>query len=138
MADETLTCPHCQGCHLPTAQLPKEVVVVVPCPACSELAVMFRKKVVPIDRNLLQGGTRRQRILHIAEIITEFIDSGVVPEANNILLGDNLPFLAGGGDIPPGKVTSAPNLISDEEFAQFRANELRALDNPASFRKIFG
>lgn len=133
MSDHSLICPHCQQQPLPTGELPKEVVVVVPCPGCGELAVMFREMVVPVDRALLRSGTRRKRILHIAEIITEFVDSGVIPEANSILLGENLPFLAAEDSDTPGA-----NPITDEEFSQFRKVELRAIDNAASFRRIFG
>ncbi len=133
MSNDTLICPHCQQHPLPTGELPKEVVIVVPCPGCGELAVMFRDMVVPVDRSLLRTGTRRKRILHIAEIITEFVDSGVIPEANSILLGENLPFLTTDDSDAP-----RPNLISDEEFNQFQKVDLRAIDNAASFRRIFG
>lgn len=142
MAENTVICPHCQGHHLPTAELPREVVVVIPCPECKELAVLFRDKVVPVNRNLMKTGTRRQRILHIAEIMTEFIDSGVLPEAQSILLGDNLPFLST-EDCTPAAPASCyedthPKTISDEEFLQFQQVELRAIDNAAQFKRIFG
>jgi len=133
MSNDALICPHYQQHPLPTGELPKEVVIVVPCPGCGELAVMFREQVVPVDRTLLRNGTRRKRILHIAEIITEFVDSGVIPEANSILLGEELPFLSTDDSDAPRM-----NLISDEEFNQFQNVDLRAIDNAASFRKIFG
>ena len=135
MSSDALICPHCQQQHLSTGDLPKEVVVVVPCPGCGELAVMFREMVVPVDRSLLRSGTRRKRILHIAEIISEFVDSGVIPEANSILLGEHLPFLA--AEDASG-ARPLPNPITDEEFVQFQKVDLRAIDNAASFRQIFG
>lgn len=147
MAEKALMCPHCQGHHLPTSELPREVVIVVPCPGCQELAVLFREKVVPVDKALLQSGTRRQRILHIAEIITEFIDSGVIPEAEAVLLSEDLPIFSsehGHCEDHEDEVEhsfcgdSSPNLITDAEFEQFQKVELRAIDNAAAFRQIFG
>ena len=152
MAEKAMMCPHCQGHHLPTAELPREVVIVVPCPGCQELAVLFRDKVVPVDRSLMQSGTRRQRILHIAEIIMEFVDSGVVPEANAILLGENLPIFMPEPEVDAdaddcdadaemdgsGCDECAASPISDAEFEQFQKVDLRAIDNAAAFRRIFG
>lgn len=146
MAEKALMCPHCQGHHLPASELPREVVIVVPCPGCNELAVLFREMVVPVDKALLQSGTRRQRILHIAEIITEFIDSGVLPEAEAVLLSEDLPFLSEQEHCEEHEDEAEPsycgeggsNLISDAEFEQFQKVELRAIDNAASFRQIFG
>jgi hypothetical protein len=144
MEEKTLVCPHCDGTHLSTGHLPKEVVAVVPCPACQGLCVTFREKVVPLDKTLLKSGTRRQRILHIAEIITEFVDSGVVPEANSILLGDNLALFEGEESAPHAEAarahehTAKPVSITDEEYLQFQQVELRSIDNAAFFRRTFG
>ena len=50
---ERLTCPHCRSGRLAGAPVPKDVVVVMPCPACSGLVVMFRKKALALDRKIL-------------------------------------------------------------------------------------
>lgn len=142
MEDKELVCPHCSGTHLNTAQLPTEVIAVVPCPACQELCVLFRGKVLAVDKRLLRTGTRRQRILHIAELITEFVDSGVIPEANSILNGEGAESFAA-NDQEVGKAPSQDRCaggapISDEEYLLFQQVELRAIDNAAFFRRTFG
>lgn len=142
MDDHGLVCPHCQAGPLRTDDLPVEVFAVIPCPACRELCVLFRGTVLPLNKNLLRTGTRRQRILHIAELITDFVDSGALPEAQHILMDDEAHLAEGDDAAPPvphaHTHAAAAEPISEEEYRLFQQVELRAIDNAAYFRRNFG
>ncbi len=58
--------------------MPKDVVVVMPCPSCSELVVLFRRKALALDREILENGTHQERKMHIAGIIAEFLEPGLL------------------------------------------------------------
>ena len=135
-----VVCPHCKSHRIVTAKVPKDVVVVMPCPACSELVVLFRKKVIALDRGVLEGGTMDERKEHIAEIITEFLE----PNMFGLL----------GGDSEEESLDERPNIrprrrrvdreisdnwlpISDREMDQYKV-QLEQLDNPEYFKKHFG
>lgn len=130
---DRVICPHCQSRRISSARVPKDVVVVMPCPACSELVVFFRRKVIALDRKVLEAGTRQERKMHIATIIAEFLEPGLlkfhIPEPfvhdsdsdeDDIIDGENEP------ELPP---------ISEREVREFTRVHLRRLDNAEYFRR---
>ena len=133
---DRVMCPHCQSRKIASARVPRDVVVVMPCPACSELVVFFRRKVIALDRKVLEGGTRHERKMHIATIIAEFLEPGLlkfaIPEPvvhdddsddDDFLEADAEPQL------PP---------ISEREVREFTRIHLRRLDNADYFRRHLG
>lgn len=133
---DRVICPHCQSRRIASTRVPKDVVVVMPCPACSELVVFFRRKVIALDRKVLEGGTRHDRKMHIASIIEEFLEPGLIkfriPEPivsdddtdeEEFLNADDEP------ELPP---------ISDREVREFTRIHLRRLDNAEYFRRHLG
>lgn len=133
---ERLVCPHCKSRRIASSRVPKDVVVVMPCPACSQLVVFFRRKVVALDRKVLEGGSRDERKMHIASIIAEFLEPGLlkfaIPEP---FIDDEEPededFLEAEQeqDLPP---------ISERELKEFTRVQLRRLDNPEYFKRHLG
>jgi hypothetical protein len=115
--------------------IPKNAVVVVQCPDCSEWAVCFQNKICALDRKVLEAGTSRERKLHLAKIIAEFLEPmlsrigliGLVDQANS---GTTLNLTSGEDD------ESAP--ISDKEMRDFIHFDLKRLDNPEYFRRHLG
>lgn len=137
---ERLICPHCDSPRLAGARTPKDVVVVMPCPACSGLVVLFRKKAMALDRKLLEKGTQDERKMHIATIIAEFLEPGLLKfaiprpstddfESDEIDEGDDEDYLETEDDLPP---------ISEKELRDFRRIHLRRLDNPEYFKRHLG
>lgn len=133
---DRVICPHCQSRRIASTRVPKDVVVVMPCPACSELVVFFRRKVIALDRKVLEGGTRHDRKMHIASIIEEFLEPGLIkfriPEP--IVSDDDTDeeeFLNADDEVelPP---------ISDREVREFTRIHLRRLDNAEYFRRHLG
>ena len=133
---DRVICPHCQSRRIASTRVPKDVVVVMPCPACSELVVFFRRKVIALDRNILEGGTRHDRKMHIASIIAEFLEPGLIKFAipEPIVSDDDTDeeeFLEADdeAELPP---------ISEREVREFTRIHLRRLDNAEYFRRHLG
>lgn len=128
---DLVVCPHCNSHRLVSTKIPKDVVVVMPCPACSELVVMFRKKVIALDRKILESGSKEERKLHLAEIIAEFLEPGMF-RFNGLRAIHSMDDL---GDDDEGEEVSAP--ISDKEFERFTRYELDKIDDRRYFRRHF-
>lgn len=131
-----VVCPHCQSKELQGPPVPKEVVVVMPCPHCHEWAVLFRGKIVPLKRDVILHGTRRERILHIAEVITEYLEAGILPEPG---LTEEMRAAFGGAE-PEAAADPHEHMtpISDRELEKFVKIDLKCIDNGAYFRRHFG
>lgn len=133
---DRVMCPHCQSHRIASTRVPKDVVVVMPCPACSELVVFFRRKVIALDRKVLEGGTRHERKMHIASIIAEFLEPGLLKFAIPEPIvddddADDEEFLEANDEqeLPP---------ISEREVREFTRIHLRRLDNAEYFRRHIG
>ena len=78
-----VTCPHCGKTRIMTTRIPRDVVVMLPCPECHELVVLFRGKAIPLNREVLQNGTKEERRNHIAEIVEECLPPELFSEVVN-------------------------------------------------------
>ncbi len=133
---DQVSCPHCHSNHSVNDDIPKNAVVVVQCPDCSEWAVCFQNKICALDRKVLKGGTSRERKLHLARIIAEFLEPmlsgigliGLAEQANTTRTVD----LTGVGEVDD----TVP--ISDKEFRDFTRFDLKRIDNPDYFRRHLG
>lgn len=141
-----LTCPHCGSSRIGANRVPKDVVVVLPCPVCHELVVIYRNKAAAANREILENGTKEQRKAHIAEIVMEFLDS---------LVFRSFPFdgARGGKDRDEHEEVEAemeetmgdlashlmqPHAsISQQEIDRFVKVDLQRIDDPDYFRRHF-
>ena len=134
-----IQCPHC-GASGNIKPPPKEFIIIAPCPQCGELVVLFREKVVAINREILTSGTFDEKRQHIAEVITTFLDSvGPLPPAVFSEEGE-MPSL---GDLEePGESelpgTGRKGGITKEEVRDFINIDLRLIDKKDYFEKVFG
>jgi hypothetical protein len=138
---EKMLCPHCKSHRIVTAKVPRDVVVVMPCPACHELSVLFRNKVIPINRRIIESGTFEERKNHLAHVIAEFLEPSMFglaatenDEAPDSLFEEADDALACAA--PSGHEASETG-ITDEEMERFIRVELKCLDNPAYFKRYF-
>jgi hypothetical protein len=136
-----IECPHCKKQRIVTSKLPKDVVAVLRCPACTELIVLFRQKVIALKREIIEHGTFEQRKAHLAEIIAEFLEPG--------LLLINPSEVADGLAAPFGEEHEAESeeevaeghddiAITEGEFERFVRIDLQRIDEAAYFKKYFG
>jgi hypothetical protein len=125
-----LRCPHCHARKMMRPRIHQDVVAVMPCPACHELAVMFRDVVIPLDRKVIETGTNEERAQHFARVIAAFLEAGIMPFQSGD--GMSLPDLGEiVGDEDHGEITEG-------ELEKFVKVDLKALDDPSYFRKHFG
>lgn len=129
---DRVVCPHCKSHRMVATQVPREVVAVMPCPACNELAVLYRGKVIGINRRIIEQGSKSERTEHLAEVIAEFLEAG---------LPSFMTDHEEGGEST--EAVEAPQEhpvmpISDQEFEKFVRIDLKCLDNGAYFKRHFG
>ena len=117
------------------------MAVVMGCPACQELMVMFHGKIIAINRKILSSGTREERKAHLAEIVDPFLDElldsgfmgiGQPPAMGNDGLADSPPP----GFAPDNPPVDRP--ITQKEFDRFLKIDLKCIDNPSYFHRHFG
>lgn len=136
----TVVCPHCKTQRIPTGRVPRDVVVVMPCPACHELSILFRDRVIPISRKIIEQGSKKERIEHLAHIIEAFLEAGILPfPSENDSESSPRPHMhrPRRPSIRSFQEEDGPEPISDEEFEQFVQIDLKGLDDPEYFRKHF-
>lgn len=114
--------------------MPKDVIVVIPCPACHELVVIFRNKAAAVDRKTLVQGTREEQVSHLAAIISEFLEPGV----SLFDLPSHHEDGAASEQEEGPSFDSDVGPITDSEVRRFLQVDLKLIDNPTYFRKHFG
>lgn len=137
---DMVVCPHCKSHRIITSRVPKDVVAVMPCPNCHELAVLFREKIIPINRRILEEGSKEERTQHLAHVITEFLEAGILP------FQDGEPDFSSeddAEDLAPEIDGASEELqpmdpISDKEQEKFTRVDLKCLDDAAYFKRHFG
>jgi hypothetical protein len=135
-----VVCPHCKTQRIFAARPPKDIVVVMPCPSCQELVVLFRDRVIALNRRIIEQGTREERKRHLADIIDQFLEAGVLnPEqtedsAESTATTEEASLAAG----QPSPDSLSKKLITQEELERFLRIDLKCIDNAAYFKKHFG
>lgn len=144
-----IDCPHCKAPHIISTKSPKDVVVVLQCPACHELVVVFRSKAIALNRRIVEQGTTEERKAHMAEVIVEFLEaSDLLHMINGTLSQNPVPD----EDSPEGEsvreslspeslmeaAARRPGPITSDEMRRFLEIELQCIDDPSYFRKHFG
>lgn len=136
-----LLCPHCKASHIVKTRLHPDVIVVMPCPACSELSVLFRGRAIPLNRTVLESGTLDERKTHLAEVIAEFLESGfsLIDELRPREMSDEPPGRIGADEPAMEWDGEFADLhpISEEEFQKFVRVDLKCLDNSDYFYRHF-
>jgi len=147
-----VTCPHCGHRHVVGSRVPKDVVVVMPCPACSDLVIMFRGKIVGLKRSIVEEGTFEDKKAHIAEVIAHFLEPGMI-WPDGVMTGDpggeteglDSDSLAefmesedgGGGSDDDSQAVDGGPVITQGEVDHFVTIDLQRIDDASYFRKYF-
>ena len=116
MSSSKVHCPHCNHSTMAVPEMPGDVMAVVACQSCGQWSVFFRGRAVPIQRELLEGGTLEERQRHLAEIISHFLAAGLfAQELSGFMQGlspENLQW----DDPPPPHIAPDPSApITDQE-----------------------
>ncbi len=136
---DVVVCPHCKSHRIVSAKVPKDVIVVMPCPACGELVVLFRKKVIALNRKILEHGTLDERKMHLASVIVEFLEPGMFGfPAEGGAESDPLDSSEDGLEAVEEQDPDWLPPISEKEFEEFTKIQLEKLDDSKYFKRHFG
>ncbi|GMW02500.1 MAG: hypothetical protein AMXMBFR84_36360 [Candidatus Hydrogenedentota bacterium] len=132
-------CPHCGNLRIVVSKVPKDVVAVLSCPSCHELVVLFRKKVIGVNRQILEQGSREERTRHFAEILEQFLDPGIFssPPSGFAMETDS----SGEEDMGQGEpesIESDTKPISKRDVERFAKFDLQRIDDATYFKRHFG
>jgi hypothetical protein len=135
-----IACPHCGNERIVAAKTPKDVVVVLTCPSCQELVVLFRRKVIALQRQVIESGSFEEKKSHIAEVIAEFLEPGMfnaVSEESGEELQELFEVENDEEVSADGEDSDDTEPISESEFDRFVRVDLKRLDDASYFRKHF-
>ena len=139
---QVCSCPHCGTPRIVTSKVPRDVVAVMPCPNCRELVVLFRNKAVALSRKIMETGSFEEKKEHIAEIITEFFEPGMLglPVTDDTGENEAEGFIPGLEEIAAEEQDSDPvdGPISQSEMEEFVRVDLNRIDEINYFNKYFG
>jgi len=140
-----IKCPHC-GAEGKTIMPPDSMTVLATCSACKELMALFMGRPIALDKQIINAGSFDQKINHVFERLSELLWDRVQQmfggqAGRNQPPGTNVPIPRS----PTSMTPMAPHHpgakvgpITDEEFASFKGDELRLIDQADYFRAIFG
>ncbi|HOV33163.1 MAG TPA: hypothetical protein PLX23_07360 [Candidatus Hydrogenedens sp.] len=146
-----IICPHCNQQKIGSGKLPTDVVMILPCPLCHEFSIVFRNKAIPINRNIIEKGSRKERIEHLASIVEMFLELAMPEleqnnnEDNERISGKEEIFEEESGRISPLNIKN-PQIspenkslpISADEVKSFIEKEINSINDPEFFKKYFG
>ena len=142
---KTEHCPHCGKDGFSVGKLPREVVAILSCQRCNELSVLFRKKIFPLNKQVLESGSFDERKEHLATVIAQFLEAGLLSFEPPSAPSDG-PLFEFPQSFQPRRrhrkskrpVAAGDTLISDQELDRFVRVDLKCIDNPTYFKKILG
>lgn len=135
-------CPFCKA----TGQIvapPLGSIIVGPCPRCDEMVLLFNGAVMPLDKDIINGGTPDEKKQHLLETIVEMVAEKVdeLVEAGEIGLESKKKS---GKKSKPGKGNIRPSVsnrkappISREDVRDFINIDLNLIDSKDYFDKVF-
>ncbi|MFC1734563.1 hypothetical protein ACFL1X_00495 [Candidatus Hydrogenedentota bacterium] len=118
--------------------------MIGPCPSCGELVVVFQNKVVPIDKDILADGSRDEKRKHLLDIISVFLDpiiDKISPESFDLLHGMEMGSELDGVENSLEDIFEdgpEEDVITPDEFEDFKNIELKMIDDYDFFRQVFG
>lgn len=127
-----VACPHC-GTKRIVARVPKDWVAILKCPNCNELVVLFRGKVIGVDRDTLEHGSFEDRKSHIAEVIAEFLEPGMFGSDSN----ESEPAEQENDDLVVEAEATSTRPISKREMDRFVRFDLQRIDEETYFKRHF-
>lgn len=138
-------CPHC-GAKGQIMLPPIGAIIVGPCPECRGLVVVFCGQVLPLDKEIMLGGTHEEQREHLMGVLTDFLRERVA----QLIADESGETDAAVQDAEPAEpVAESPRLekrpairrgtpILPEEIEAFVGTELDLLDDRDYFKTIFG
>ncbi len=137
-------CPHC-GAQGRIVLPPIGTILIGPCPQCKGMVALFNGTTLPLDSKIINEGTIEEKKRHVIDVFTAFIEEKVEylfnPKRPNETKEDDLK----NDEFTPEQKVEEPTFkatkkkpISREDVIKFKESEINLLDDPKTFKKIFG
>ena len=140
-------CPYCKA----TGQImtpPLGSIIVGPCPRCNEMVLLFDGSVIPLEKDIVTGGTAEEKKQHLLEAIVdvtaakidELIDSGELGRGSKDTKSQTPSKETPGASpkkILPSVRDAEASFISQQEVHDFVNIDLHLIDSKDYFDKVF-
>ncbi len=137
-------CPYCKA----TGQImtpPLGSIIVGPCPRCNEMVLLFDGSVIPLDKDIVAGGTPEEKKQHLLEAIVdvtatkidELIDSGDLGSKPNGYTPGRETTKSRPTQVTPSVRNEEAPYISRQEVRDFVNIDLHLIDSKDYFDKAF-
>jgi len=138
-------CPDC-GAEGRIILPPLGAIIIGPCPECQGVVAVFCGKVLPLDGEIMQGGSLQEKKEHLMEVLGVFVHERIeqffTEQENDATQSE------GNGEEPEFQPDSseqaeaalpktAKRLISEEEMNSFLNVDLKLIDNREYFNSVF-
>lgn len=139
-------CPHC-GAKGQIVMPPLGAIIIGPCPKCEELLIVFCGQVLPLERDVMMGGSSREKHEHLMTVLTGFLEDRVADlvrqtTPDEAMTDETEELELEEDDVTAEEIELADELdtpeISQPEIDQFVKIDLNLLDNKDYFRAVFG
>jgi hypothetical protein len=140
---------------------PAGAIIVGPCPECQGLVVVFCGQVLPLKKDIMVDGSTKEKRQHIMTVLTGFLKDRVgqivaedddvrdardeiPPKPQHPVVNEKpaTPFEQKREANAADKKTCRPEHLAEpighEDVRRFVINDLKKLDDPEQFKKIFG
>ncbi len=137
-------CPYCKA----TGQImtpPLGSIIVGPCPRCNEMVLLFDGSVIPLDKDIVTGGSPEEKKQHLLEAIVdvtatkidELIDSGDLGNKPNGHTPVREAPKSFSTEVAPSVRNEEAPYISRQEVSDFVNIDLHLIDSKDYFDKTF-
>ena len=137
-------CPYCKA----TGQImtpPLGSIIVGPCPRCNEMVLLFDGSVIPLDKDVVTGGSPEEKKQHLLEVIVdvtatkidELIDSGDLGNRPSGHTPGHEVKQSFSKEVAPSVRNEEAPYISRQEVSDFVNIDLHLIDSKDYFDKAF-
>ena len=120
-------CPHCQAQGRVRFPLVGVIFIIIPCPECEGMFVVFLERVLALDTETMTGKDQEEKQAHLYDVIASFLEERIA-----VMVGAQTNSAS-----EPSPEDNNPCPITDEEMLDL-SDTLKLLDNAKFFRAIFG
>lgn len=120
-----LRCPHC-GARGQVLVPGFGALVVGPCPACSEMVMLFSGCVLPLEKDIVLQGTPEEKYQHILSVLGSFVEGKAAELVEEV---------AQHGAAAPER--QGRKAITRSEIERFVQRDLPRIDDADYFKAVF-
>jgi len=153
-----VTCPHC-GAKGQIMLPPAGAIIVGPCPECQGIVVVFCGQILPLKKDIMIDGSSKEKRQHIMTVLTGFLKDriGQIVSSDDEVKDTHdetakpQPPMSIEQPAPPVEPPQEANVekrvahprrvaepISHEDVRKFVIEDLKKVDDPDFFKKLFG